>query len=85
MKVKTTARREYEKASQGAIAKPMRISLKFWIIVNIATIRSFISKRIARLWFFKLWEFFVLDSLDAFNFENFFPSQTCGGGQSVLK
>ncbi len=49
MKAKTTARREYEKASQGAIANPTRMSLRFWIKVKIATIRRFISKRIARL------------------------------------
>jgi len=74
MKAKTIARREYEKASQGAIANPTRISLRFWIKVKIATIRRFISKRIARLWLFKHWEFYVLDSFDAFNFENFFPA-----------
>ncbi len=78
MKAKTTARREYEKASQGAIANPMRISLKFWKKVIIAIIRRSISKRIARLWFFKLWEFYVLDSFDAFNFEIFFPAKHVG-------
>ena len=74
MKVKTTARREYEKASQGAIANPTRISLKFWKKVKMATIRGIISKRIARPYFFKLLEFFVLDAFDAFNFENYFPA-----------
>ncbi len=78
MKAKTTARREYEKASQGAIANPTRISLRFWIKVNIATARRFISKRIARLWLFKLWEFYVLDSFAAFNFENCFPAMHVG-------
>ncbi len=78
MKAKTTARREYEKASQGAIANPTRISLKFLRKVKIATIRRFISKRIARLWLFKLWEFYVLDSFVAFNFENFFPAMHVG-------
>jgi len=53
MKAKTTARREYEKASQGAIANPTRISLRFWIKVKIATARRFISKWIARQWLFK--------------------------------
>jgi len=53
MKAKTTARREYEKASQGAIANPTRISLRFWIKVEIATARRFISKWIARQWLFK--------------------------------
>ena len=78
MKAKTIARREYEKASQGAIANPTRISLRFWKKVKIATIRRFISKRIARLWLFKLWEFYVLDSFEAFNFENGFPAMYVG-------
>jgi len=76
MKAKTTARREYEKASQGAIADPTRISLRFWIKVKIATIGRSISKRIARLWLFKLWVFCVLESLEAYHFENFYPDHT---------
>ena len=78
MKAKTTARREYEKASQGAIANPTRISLRFWIKVKIATIRRFISNRMARLWLFKLWEIYALDSFDAFDFENCFPAMHVG-------
>ncbi len=78
MEAETTARREYETASQGAIANPTRISLKFLRKVKIATIRRFISKRMARLWLFKHWEFYVLDSFDAFDFENCFPAMHVG-------
>jgi len=78
MEAETTARREYETASQGAIANPTRISLRFWIKVKIAIIGRIISKRIARLWLFKLWGFCGLESVDAFNFENCFPAMHVG-------